>query len=151
MTSVAGSASIVLHREGRVARINGINAVFNLSSNVFAISTFGLIGASVITVATEILGLLQFSRELRDVFDVRTIVAQLKCPVIASGAMAMVVLLLWELPVLAVVPIAATAYGAVLILVGGLAGFNVEPRLMRRPRQLLVRQVARARGEMRSH
>jgi O-antigen/teichoic acid export membrane protein len=120
VTSLCGSISTVLHREKSTARLNIINAVFNISLNVWAIPRYGLFGAALMTVATEVLGLTQYTMMLRDAFPIRAIAVALVRPLIASAVMCGVILIAWGLPTLVIIPIAGVAYAVVLVACGGI-------------------------------
>jgi O-antigen/teichoic acid export membrane protein len=120
VTSLCGSISTVLHREKATARLNIINAVFNISLNVWAIPRYGLLGAAIMTVATEFLGLTQYTMLLRDAFPIKAIATALIRPLIASLVMCTVVLLIWSLPLLAIIPIAGLVYVITLVACGGI-------------------------------
>jgi O-antigen/teichoic acid export membrane protein len=97
LTSLCGSITTVYHLEKRTARLNMINAAFNLSINLIAIPLFGILGASIATVLTEVLGLFQFAWILRHEFDLRILLKNIARPLLAAILMGIGVWLLREL------------------------------------------------------
>jgi O-antigen/teichoic acid export membrane protein len=120
LTSLCGSITTVFHRERATARINIINAAFNIGFNLWAVPFFGLLGAAIMTVATEVLGLIQYTLLLRDVFPLRTIAVAFRAPLLAAVLMGIVILLTWSLPLGLIICIGAAIYGVALVLSGGL-------------------------------
>lgn len=96
-TSLCGSITTVFHLERKTARINVINAVANLSMNLIAIPTLGILGASITTVMTELLGLFQFGYVLREHFVWMRLVKSLLKPLFASLIMGLAVFLTRDL------------------------------------------------------
>jgi O-antigen/teichoic acid export membrane protein len=140
LTTLCGSLSIVLHRERSVARLNTLNAVVNVSLNFWAIKQFGIVGAAVLTLVTELVGLGQFSFVLRDVIPARSIARIMIAPVLAVGLMSSVVYLSSSLPLIPLVACGAATYAVLLVVTGamtvtelrGLSRF-ASSRLTRRP------------------
>jgi O-antigen/teichoic acid export membrane protein len=68
-SSFCGNMTTVLGEERAAARIYSLNAVANILLNLYAIPRFGLVGAALVTVVTDLIGMLQFhfllSRKLR--------------------------------------------------------------------------------------
>lgn len=120
ITAMCGAITSVLHREKATARINFLNACFNIALNLWAIPRYGLFGAAVMTVATEFLGLAQYSFLLRDAFPLKDVARALLAAVPAALVMAGVIVLLGDLPVLLIIAIAAVVYATALLLTGGL-------------------------------
>ena len=120
LTSLCGAMTTVLHRERSTARVNIINATFNITLNLWAIPRYGLLGAAVMTVVTELLGLIQYTLLLRDAFPLRTILSAFRAPLLAVAVMAGVILLSWQLHVVVIIVGAALAYAVTLLVAGGL-------------------------------
>lgn len=59
-TAFCGNMTTVVGEERAAARIYSINAVANVLLNWYAIPRFGLIGAALVTVTTDLIGALQF-------------------------------------------------------------------------------------------
>jgi O-antigen/teichoic acid export membrane protein len=93
-TSLCGSITTVFHLEKKTARINAINALVNFSINILIIPFYGIIGASVATVFTEIVGIFQFGFILREHFDWAVLTRSLVQPLLAAAIMGAGVLLL---------------------------------------------------------
>lgn len=83
-TSLCGSITTVFHLEKKTARINAINALVNFSINILVIPFFGILGASVATVFTEIVGIFQFGFVLREHFDWAVLTRSLFQPLLAA-------------------------------------------------------------------
>ena len=63
--SFCGNMTTVVSEEKAAARIYGLNAVANLLLNAYAIPRFGVVGAALVTVVTDLIGALQFFFLLR--------------------------------------------------------------------------------------
>lgn len=59
-TALCGNMSYVIGGERAAARIYAINAVANVLLNLYAIPRFGVVGAAIVTVVTDLIGALQF-------------------------------------------------------------------------------------------
>jgi O-antigen/teichoic acid export membrane protein len=59
-SAFCGNMATIVSEERAAARIYSVNAVANIALNLYAISNFGMIGASFITVVTDLIGSLQF-------------------------------------------------------------------------------------------
>jgi O-antigen/teichoic acid export membrane protein len=59
-TSFCGNMTTIISEERAAARIYSINAVANVILNLYAIPRFGVVGASLVTVVTDLIGALQF-------------------------------------------------------------------------------------------
>lgn len=141
ITSLCGTVATVTHREGANARINLINAGFNIGLNLWAITHFGLIGAAVTTVATELLCLTQFLFLFRDVFALPALGRALVAPLFATAVMAGSIVLARPLPFVVIVLGAGVIYLATLLLSGALSREDV---------QLIVSKLPRGRTRRRS-
>ncbi|TEU22155.1 MAG: flippase [Anaerolineales bacterium] len=64
-TSFCGNMTTIIGEERAAARIYSINAAANVILNLYAIPRFGLVGASLVTVVTDLIGALQFYFLLR--------------------------------------------------------------------------------------
>lgn len=63
--SFCGNITTIIGQERAAARIYTINAIANVILNLVAIPTFGLVGAALVTVVTDLIGTLQFYFLLR--------------------------------------------------------------------------------------
>jgi O-antigen/teichoic acid export membrane protein len=115
-----------LHLERKTARINIINATFNILLNLWAIQNFGLLGAAFMTVATEALGLVQFMVLLRGHLAVSRVLKELLSPILPVIFMAGLLILLGELPVFLEIPVAGGFYLLALVLTGSLPFTDVK-------------------------
>ena len=59
-SAFCGNISIIIREERSAARIYTINTVANVLLNLYAIPRFGLVGAAIVTVATDVIGAIQF-------------------------------------------------------------------------------------------
>jgi O-antigen/teichoic acid export membrane protein len=83
--------AIVFHLEHKNARINIVNSMFNFTLNIILIPIFGIIGASIATVATELLGMFQFGIILRSYYKWIEILKNLLGPALAAFFMGVIV------------------------------------------------------------
>lgn len=120
ITSLCGAITTVLHRERATARINLINAAFNIALNLWAIPRYGLLGAAVMTVATELLGLGQYLYLLRDALPLRSLARAMIAALVAALGMACVLWLGWSLPLPLLVLVGGLGYISLLLMQGGL-------------------------------
>jgi O-antigen/teichoic acid export membrane protein len=120
VTSLCGSIAIVLHRERAAARVNAVNAVFNITVNLWAIQQFGLLGAAVMTVVTELVGFGQMTHLLREVLSFRTVAGVLRQSIPAAAVMGAIVWLARPLPLVPLVLLGAVSYAAALVLTRGI-------------------------------
>jgi O-antigen/teichoic acid export membrane protein len=65
-TGFCGNMTTIISEERAAARIYTINAISNIILNAYAIPRFGLVGAALVTVVTDLIGLLQFHFLLRN-------------------------------------------------------------------------------------
>jgi O-antigen/teichoic acid export membrane protein len=59
-TSFCGNITTIIREERAAARIYTINALANVILNLYAIPRFGLVGAALVTVTTDLIGAMQF-------------------------------------------------------------------------------------------
>jgi O-antigen/teichoic acid export membrane protein len=59
-TSFCGDMTTIISEERAAARIYALNALANVLLNLYAIPRFGLVGAALVTVITDLIGVLQF-------------------------------------------------------------------------------------------
>jgi len=109
-SAFCGNISIIIREERSAARIYTINTVANVLLNLYAIPRFGLVGAAIVTVATDVIGAIQFylllSRKL-DLPSMRRIGIKV---LIASGGMSLIVWRMRSWHVLLVILLGAFAY-----------------------------------------
>lgn len=126
-----GYVVLIDGQERFVARSVVFSSVLNVTANILLIPTFGFMAAAVMTVVTEAVLVAQYLWLLRDLLKKMNWVHILVRPLIATGAMTAVVLLLHANAVSIWVSVAAGAivYGA-LVLALGVLGKN-ELRFVR--------------------
>jgi O-antigen/teichoic acid export membrane protein len=97
--SFSGTMTTIVSEERAAARIYSINTVANVLLNLYAIPRFGLVGAALVTVVTDLIGSLQFYAFLRRKLKVPSVVSVLVRAVVAAGLMGIVVWLVdgWNL------------------------------------------------------
>ena len=86
-TSFCGNMTTVVSEERSAARIYSINAVANVILNLYAIPRFGLIGAALVTVVTDLIGALQFHFLLRRKLHLPNLTSVLARALTASAVM----------------------------------------------------------------
>jgi O-antigen/teichoic acid export membrane protein len=72
VNELLGYIGVTLHKEKTVAKLRIINSFCNLALNIVAIPLLGIIGASITTVLTEVIGLFLFFLLFRDEFNFQT-------------------------------------------------------------------------------
>jgi len=109
-SAFCGNISIIIREERSAARIYTINTTANVLLNLYAIPRFGLVGAAIVTVATDVIGAIQFylllSRKL-DLPSMRRIGLKV---LIASGGMSLIVWWIRSMHVLLVILLGAVVY-----------------------------------------
>jgi O-antigen/teichoic acid export membrane protein len=96
ITSLCGSITTVFHLERQSARVNAVNAVFNLLLNLLVIPFFGIIGASLATVLTEMVGFGQFIKILSKQFNWPQLLKSLIKPLVACLIMSVGVFFVYK-------------------------------------------------------
>ncbi len=117
-TALCGNMSYVVGAEKDAARIYGINALANIVLNLIAIPRYGIMGAAVVTVATDLIGAVQFyialNRHLR-LPDLRGTLLRIGGSTLVMGAA------LWltqSWPVVLVVAVGMAVYVACALIAG---------------------------------
>jgi O-antigen/teichoic acid export membrane protein len=109
-SAFCGNISIIIREERSAAKIYTINTTANVLLNLYAIPRYGLVGAAIVTVATDVIGAIQFylllSRKL-DLPSLRRIGIKV---LIASGGMGLIVWWMRSKHVLFVILLGAVAY-----------------------------------------
>jgi O-antigen/teichoic acid export membrane protein len=109
-SAFCGNISIIIREERSAARIYTINTMANVLLNLYAIPRFGLVGAAIVTVATDVIGAIQFylllSRKL-DLPSMRRIGLKV---LVASGGMSLIVWWIRSMHVLLVILLGAVVY-----------------------------------------
>ncbi len=138
-TSFCGNLTTVTGAERAAARIYGVNALANIALNAAAIPAFGIQGAAVVTVATDLIGVLQFHALFSRSFAPPRLLGLTARTVLALVAMSAAVLaalaLNWHV-------LAAIAFGAAVYLPAALALGVLDAT----ERALLLRALGRVRA-----
>ena len=117
-TALCGNMSYVVGAEKDAARIYGINALANIVLNLIAIPRYGIMGAAVVTVATDLIGAVQFyialNRHLR-LPDLRGTLLRIGGSTLVMGV---VLWLAQSLPVIVVVVIGIAIYATSALVTG---------------------------------
>ncbi len=138
-TSFCGNLTTVTGAERAAARIYGINALANIVLNAVAIPAFGIQGAAVVTVATDLIGALQFYALFRHSFAPPQLFGLAARTMLALIAMSAAVLsaLALNWPVLATIAFGAAVYLPAALALGVLDATE---------RALLIRALSRVRA-----
>jgi O-antigen/teichoic acid export membrane protein len=126
-TSFCGNMTTVTGAERAAARIYGINALANIVLNAFAIPAYGIMGAAVVTVLTDLVGVLQFMRLFSRTLaapDLSGLALRTLPPLIALIAVVFGAAL-FGLHVLALIALGAAAY---LLCAAALGVFDAQER-----------------------
>jgi O-antigen/teichoic acid export membrane protein len=109
-TSLAGNIAQAIRKEGTAARIFAAEAVLNLALNLIVIPRYGMVGAAVTTIATELAGTLLFYRFFRREFGAGLNFRYTMRMVLAAAIMGIVVYVLHDQSMLLVIPVGGIAY-----------------------------------------
>jgi O-antigen/teichoic acid export membrane protein len=133
-TSFCGNMTTVIGEERAAARIYTINAVANVILNLYAIPRFGLVGASLVTVVTDLIGALQFHFLLRRKLRLPSLTRVSSRILIASALMAAVVWLAGDRNLLLLIGLGSLVYVALVIALRVIdeAEWSAFLRLLRR-------------------
>lgn len=116
-TSFCGNMTTIINEERAAARIYGINAAANVILNLYTIPRFGVVGAALVTVVTDLIGALQFYFLLRRKLHLPDMKPIFMRVMIASALMGIVVKLADALNLFLAIGLGAAVYcGLVLAL-----------------------------------
>ncbi len=115
-TAFCGNITTIISEERQAARIYGINAVANVLLNLWAIPRYGVMGAAIITVATDLIGTIQFAWLLNKRLEQPNMGLTFFKTLLATTIMGVVVYLLRNEPVLLAIGAGAGVY-ALLVLI----------------------------------
>ena len=113
--SFCGNMTTVVSEERAAARIYSINAVANVILNAYAIPRFGLVGASFVTVITDLIGALQFHFLLRRKLHLPGMMSVLLRVALAGAGMGASVALAGDQHLFVQIGIGAGVYGALVL------------------------------------
>ncbi len=126
VTDLSGGIATVVMKERAGARVRAVNAGFNILLNLFAIPRYGLMGAAVVTVLTEIVGMVQFVHLLWGDIQWREVLRSFVRPTLAAVAMGAVVFMVRDLYLPLTIAIGAAAYMVSLLLLGAISPGEVR-------------------------
>jgi O-antigen/teichoic acid export membrane protein len=126
VTDLSGGIATVVMKERAGARVRAVNAGFNILLNLFAIPRYGLMGAAIVTVLTEIVGVAQFVHLLWGDIQWREVLRSFIRPTLAAVAMGAAVFMAKDLYLPLVIVIGAAAYLAGLLLLGAISASEVR-------------------------
>lgn len=116
-SSFCGNMTTIIHEERAAARIYTINTIANVGLNLYAIPRFGIVGASLVTVVTDLIGSLQFYVLLRHKLNLPSMTSSFIRILGASAIMGFVIWLAGDLHVLIRIGLGGLVYSiAVLVL-----------------------------------
>jgi len=114
-TSFCGNMTTIISEERAAARIYSINAAANVILNLYAIPRFGLVGASLVTVVTDLIGALQFHFLLRRKLHLPDMTWVFLRILIASVLMGVGVRLAGNLNLFLLIGLGAVVYGGLVL------------------------------------
>jgi len=114
-TSFCGNMTTIVNEERAAARIYSINAIANIILNLYAIPRFGLVGAALVTVITDLIGALQFHFLLRHKLHLPDMTSVLVRTSAASVAMGVAVKLAGDLNLFLLIGLGAVVYGGLAL------------------------------------
>ncbi|MCC6177942.1 MAG: flippase [Chloroflexi bacterium] len=117
-SELLGYVVVVGGAEGRVARAVMASTGLNVALNLLLIPQFGLIGAALMTLITELLLVMQYVWHLRGTLARANLSYAVVRPLAAAVLMGGLTLALRSQPVLANVAISGSIYGLLLLLLG---------------------------------
>lgn len=115
--SFCGNITTVVGEEKAAARIYTFNAITNILLNLYAIPRYGMIGAALVTVVTDFVGMLQFHFLLRHKLNLPDLRTTLWRAVFATIVMGGVVYLIRNWNLILVIVLGAALYGGLALAV----------------------------------
>ncbi len=109
-TSICGNFTTAMKIEKKAAWVYGCEAIFNILLNLLLIPRYGLLAASVVTVATEFVGTVMFYRIFRKEFGAGLGSASLLRMIISSVIMGAAIFLLRGINIFVLVLIGLVVY-----------------------------------------
>jgi O-antigen/teichoic acid export membrane protein len=114
-TSFCGNMTTIVTEERAAARIYAINAIANVILNFYAIPRFGLMGAAMVTVVTDLIGALQFYFLLRRKLNLPNMSWVFGRILIASLLMGLALILVGEQNMFLLIILGAVVYGGAIL------------------------------------
>ena len=106
----------IVNEEKSAARIYGINTVANIGLNLIAIPMFGLIGAALVTVITDLIGAVQFHFLLRRKLELPNMASILLRAIAASFIMGIAIWLLRDWNMFLLIGLGLVIYSVFLLI-----------------------------------
>lgn len=113
--SFCGNMTTIIGAERAAARIYTLNALANILLNLYAIPRFGLVGAALVTVTTDLIGALQFYLLLRRKLKLPNMLWTLARIAAAALLMGGAVSLAGRLPLFLLIGLGTAVYGALAL------------------------------------
>ena len=120
LNELLGYIAITIGQERRMAKLRMINALTNLGLNLPVIPIFGLVGASITTVLTDVVGLAQFYWWFKDKKVFPQGVGWLVRPGLAAFCAGLLALALNDWPVLLAGAVALVVYFCLILISGAI-------------------------------
>lgn len=114
-TGFCGNITTIVSEERAAARIYAINAAANIILNIYAIPRFGIVGASLVTVVTDLIGALQFYFLLRRKLNMPNMTWILSRILLAAALMGLVLLLVSNLNMFLLIGLGIIVYGGLTL------------------------------------
>jgi O-antigen/teichoic acid export membrane protein len=114
--SFAGNMTTIVSEEKAAAKIYGINTLANVVLNLYAIPQFGLVGAAIVTVITDLIGALQFYFLLKRKMELQSITSIGIRILLASALMGGILLLVGDLNLFLLIGLGAVVYLGLILL-----------------------------------
>jgi O-antigen/teichoic acid export membrane protein len=115
-SAFCGNMSTIVSEERTAARIYSVNAVANIALNLYAIPHFGMIGASFITVVTDLIGSLQFYLLFHHKLHLPDMTSTFLRVAIASAVMGLAVWLVGDRHLFMLIGVGAAVYIALVLI-----------------------------------
>lgn len=113
--SFCGNITTVVMEERAAARIYTINAIANVVLNLYAIPRYGLIGAALVSVITDFIGMGQFYFLLNRKLNLPNLSTTLVRVILASGIMGVLVYFLQQWNLLLLIVLGVVLYGILIL------------------------------------
>jgi O-antigen/teichoic acid export membrane protein len=124
-TSICGNFTTAMKIESRAAWVYGSEGLFNILMNLLLIPYYGILGASVVTVATEFVGTVMFYRIFRRKLGPGLGLNSMFRLVLSVTVMGIFVYLLRDIPLFILIPLSACVY---FIMIGITRTLNAEEK-----------------------
>ncbi|MBI3243380.1 MAG: flippase [Chloroflexi bacterium] len=114
-TGFCGNMTTIVGEERAAARIYTINALANIILNLYAIPRYGMVGAALVTVITDLIGALQFHFLLRRKLHLPNMVSVGTRVVLAATMMGVAVYAMGDLNFFIIIGLGAVVYSALVL------------------------------------